>query len=296
MSKTIFTIIGWLSVVTIPVAPAYFFGEAVMQQASKHASYTLAVIVGICAAAGMEGVGIYSGHTAVQAFRLGRWYLGSFAAAILAAYVIIGASKLTGFGQTMFFVAPLSYLILGINHAVEVAEEREKAAEEQAKKQADSNRELEQQREEERRKEEADMAAQQRAEEADRVARRDQLAAERQARLDAQNAEKERLAHEERMAKIAAKTAATSRKDSGKLPLQVAANGDGLRWDYTDWRKVPHEAKQQIATMTAPQLAAIMPHLADTTRRLWVRKAAAQFAAIVPTDSPLVGEQRASGD
>jgi flagellar biosynthesis GTPase FlhF len=222
MSKTIFTIIGWLSVVTIPVAPAYFFGEAVMQQASKHASYTLAVIVGICAAAGMEGVGIYSGHTAVQAFRLGRWYLGSFAAAILAAYVIIGASKLTGFGQTMFFVAPLSYLILGINHAVEVAEEREKAAEEQAKKQADSNRELEQQREKERRKEEADMAAQQRAEEADRVARRDQLAAERQARLDAQNAEKERLAHEERMAKIAAKNETKITQSSPKITPELS--------------------------------------------------------------------------
>lgn len=217
MNKTIFTIIGWLSVVTIPVAPAYFFGEAVMEQAGTVAPFWLAAIVGICAAAGMEGVGIYAGHTAVQAFRLGRWYLGTGAAIILVAYVGIGASKLEGFGQTMFFVAPLSYLILGINHAVEVAEEREKSAEEAAKMQADSDRELEQQREEERRKEEAARAELQRAEEADRVARRDQLAAERQARLDAQAAEKERLAHEERMAKIAAKNETKITQSSPKI-------------------------------------------------------------------------------
>jgi flagellar biosynthesis GTPase FlhF len=293
MSKTIFTIIGWLSVVTIPVAPAYFFGEAVMEQAGTVAPFWLAAIVGICAAAGMEGVGIYAGHTAVQAFRLGRWYLGTGAAIILVAYVGIGASKLTGFGQTMFFVAPLSYLILGINHAVEVAEEREKQAEETAKMQADSNRELEQQREEERRKEEAERAELQRAEEADRVARRDQLAAERQARLDAQAAEKERLAHEERMAKIAAKQAATSRQVADNLPPQVAAPSDGLRWDYTDWRLVPLEVKEQIATMTAPQLAAIMPHLGETTRRSWVRKSRGQQAA----DSPVTAiDNRMSGD
>ena len=263
MNKTIFTIIGWLSVVTIPVAPAYFFGEAVMKQANEYAPYSLAVIVGICAAMGMEGVGIYAGHTAVQAFRLGRWWLGTGAAVILLAYVGIGASKLTGFGQTMFFVAPLSYLILGINHAVEVAETKEAQSENEAQ-----------------------------------LASEEQLAADRaDKQAEAERAQQLKLAQlaAQKEVQLAKVTAATSRQDSGNLPQEKRQHSGNPQWDYTDWRLVPLEIKQKIATMTAPELAPIMPHLGDTTRRSWVRKAKAEYGNL-PPHSPYVAEQGASGD
>lgn len=277
MNKTIFAVIGWLSIIATPVAPAFFFGQAV---ASTIEAAWLGNIVGAFAAIGLEGIGIFAGHTAVKSFRLGLKKEGMVATAVLIAYVVLGAYKLEGFGRIMFFMAPLGYLILGLHDSIIVFEEQSIASGNEAQRAI-----------------EAQLAADNEVKleamrlEAERQKERDQLAAERQARLDQQAAEKERLAHEERMAKIAAKTAATSRQDSGNLPTKLAAPSDGLRWDYTDWRTVPLEAKRQIATMTAPQLAAIMPHLADTTRRLWVRKAAAQFAPPVTA-----GDSRLSGD
>jgi len=281
MNKTIFTIIGWLSIIATPVAPAYFFGAAV---ASTIETAWLGNIVGTFAAIGLEGIGIFAGHTAVKSFRLGLTKEGMVATAVLIAYVVLGAYKLEGFGRIMFFMAPLGYLILGLHDSIIAFEEQSIASENEAQRAkqellaADNEAKLETMRLE-----------------AERQKERDQLAAQRQARIDQQAAEKERLAHEERMAKIAAKTAATSRQDSGNLPQGKRQHSGNTQWDYTDWRTVPLEIKQKIANMTAPELAPIMPHLGDTTRRSWVRKAKAEYGNL-PPNSPYVAEQGASGD
>lgn len=277
MNKIIFTIIGWLSIIATPVAPAYFFGAAV---ASTIETAWLGNIVGTFAAIGLEGIGIFAGHTAVKSFRLGLTKEGLVATAVLIAYVVLGAYKLEGFGRIMFFMAPLGYLILGLHDSIIVFEEQSIASENEAQRAI-----------------EAQLAADNEAKleairlEAERQKERDQLAAQRQERIDQQAAEKERLAHEERMAKIAAKTAATSRQDSDNLPHEKRQEAS----EKVSWRTMSPEERLTIAHATPAQLAEKYPHVAERTIRKW-RQDSAQLAATVPPNSPYVAEQGASGD
>lgn len=268
MNKTIFTIIGWLSIIATPVAPAYFFGAAV---ASTIETAWLGNIVGTFAAIGLEGIGIFAGHTAVKSFRLGLTKEGLVATAVLIAYVVLGAYKLEGFGRIMFFMAPLGYLILGLHDSIIVYEEKSIASENEAQRAV-----------------EAQLAADNETKleamrlEAERQKERDQLADQRQERIDQQAAEKERLAHEERMAKIAAKTANNEAKITPKIAKITPESSPSPR------RK---------NTLTAAEKAAIAQmETADIVATFGVKPRVAQMWRVEFAPPVTAGDNRLSGD
>lgn len=288
-----FDILGWLAIIATPVAPAYFFGEAV---AHTITNLWLGILVGIAAAIGLESIGIFAGHTAVDAFRIGRTKEGIVATIVLLAYVGLGAYKLEGFGRIMFLMAPLGYLISGLRHAITIAEHRATTAETDAKRLADEERKAAQLAAEAKRK--ADEAERQRLIEeqaadrqrqaaeqarreqiaAEQQRHRDQLAAQRQARLDEQAAEAARLKHEEKLATIQAKTVANQVANSPKLATN---NGETLT-EYRRWNQVPPEVKQQIAAKSPAEVAAMLPHLPRKTRHDWHTRSLAEFATPTP--------------
>ena len=259
----------WLTAANIgkiaaPLAPAIFLGWIVYEAAiARGIAAPLAIIGAVGIAIAIEAVGMAAGTNAVRFTVAGHWLaLGSWA--ILAAYMAVGIYELWG---TVFRFAFLFSFLAYLNAGISAIWERNA----QAKTQATAEQKMTQ-------------AEEKAAERADKQAEAERAQQLKLAQLAAQK--------EVQLAKL---TAATSRQDSGNLPQEKRQHGGNLQWDYTDWRLVPPEIKQKIATMTAPELAPIMPHLADTTRRSWVRKAKTEYGNL-PPNSPYVAEQGASGD
>ena len=249
---------------TAPLAPAIFWGWAVYQAAMAiNIIQPLAVIGAIGFALAIEVVGMVSGKNAIRFTVAGHW-LAIPSWVSLTMYTGIGMYELR---DSIFRFAFLFSFLAYVNSGVSAIWERNA----QAKIDTTAERKLTQ-------------AEEKAADRADKQAEAERAQQLKLAQLAAQK--------EVQLAKV---TAATSRQDSGNLPQEKRQYGGNAQWDYTDWRLVPLEIKRKIATMTAPELAPIMPHLGDTTRRSWVRKAKAEYGNL-PPNSPYVAEQGASGD
>lgn len=129
----IYVILGWLAMVAVPFAPAFFFGWRVYAAVlSMSGSAWLSVPVGIIAAAGLEIVGIYAGHLVSEFWRRGDGRRTAVSVLIMVIYVTIGVYELRGtIGMVMFIIAPLVYVLVALHHslqAVEVKQEQEQQA------------------------------------------------------------------------------------------------------------------------------------------------------------------------
>lgn len=117
----IYNILGWLAMIAVPVSPAMFFGwKAYDALMVLTATGWLAVPGGVLTAFGLETVGIFAGHTAIDAYRRNdrRWKL---AALIMLVYVVIGTLELwsNSIGRVTFIIAALVYLLAGLRHDLE---------------------------------------------------------------------------------------------------------------------------------------------------------------------------------
>ena len=121
----------------VPVAPAFFFGFSIGQEVYGQvlsltqitlAAALAAIVIGLFSAAGLELVGIMSGHLAVKLWGQEKPIKAAICALIMVAYVGLGISGLESLlqkGVVMFLIAPLVYFLVGIK---EQAERDEQAA------------------------------------------------------------------------------------------------------------------------------------------------------------------------
>jgi len=123
-----YKILGWLAMLLTPIGAVIFFGWRVYTAVYTETSNAyLATPAGVAAAVGLEMVGIFAGHLAMELWqrRDGRAWL---AAGIMAVYVAIGVIELSGtIGQVMFLIAPLVYVLVGLRQAVDEAAAAETA-------------------------------------------------------------------------------------------------------------------------------------------------------------------------
>lgn len=122
----LYTILGWIATVAVPISPVFFFGWEVYKQVlTRSSSWLLAGGVGLVSAIGLEIVGILAGHLAMEFWRSGRMNRAYLAAGIMAIYVLIGIVELWGtIGVVMFLIAPLVYVLVALNQVAEY-EQRE---------------------------------------------------------------------------------------------------------------------------------------------------------------------------
>ena len=150
-SISLYTVIGWLGMVAVPIAPAFFFAWRIYSEAITLTQRPwLAIPVAIFSAIGLEIVGIYAGHVGMQYHQRAdrRWWL---AAGIMLIYVAIGVYELRGtIGMVMFLITPLVYILVALHHGLseqqaeetavsqfELAERRRQAEWEREQKAAD---------------------------------------------------------------------------------------------------------------------------------------------------------------
>lgn len=129
MKKTnAYSMLGWLAMILTPVGAVIFFGWRVYTAVyTETSSDWLAIPAGIAAAVGLEMVGIFAGHLAMELWQRkdGRAWL---AVGIMVVYVAIGVIELAGtIGQVMFLIAPLVYVLVGLRQAVDEQVGRETA-------------------------------------------------------------------------------------------------------------------------------------------------------------------------
>lgn len=191
-----------VAMIAVPLAPAFFFGHAVYTAVvSLPAAAWIAVTVGVMAALGLELVGILAGHVANTAWRLGDYGRAVLGGLIMAVYVVIGVVELWGsIGAVMFLIAPLVYLLAALQDGLHTA------------------------------------VSQQVVETA--VSRQQEQEERRQQREHAQRMELERLrlAHDEKLARIAAKTQTVARTeaDTSKTDWRLMSDTERLRLlDFT---------------------------------------------------------------
>lgn len=128
----LYSIIGWLAMIAVPIAPAFFFGFSFAQEvygqvlgftANTMLAGVTAVTIGFVSAFGLESVGILSGHNAVKFWGQGENEKALLSVAILVAYVALGIIGLEGLlskGVVMFSIAPLVYFQVAIQKDAEV--------------------------------------------------------------------------------------------------------------------------------------------------------------------------------
>jgi hypothetical protein len=129
-----YTIAGWLAMIAVPIAPAFYFGFGTGVDAYQAAepllggwAAVIGILVGVVGAVGLELVGILAGHTAVRFFSQEDYGEAAIAAAILLSYVLLGISGLESWlqrGVVMFLIAPLAYLLVALH--TRIAEDNQK--------------------------------------------------------------------------------------------------------------------------------------------------------------------------
>ena len=99
----IYTIVGWLSLLTMPLAAGVSFGwNAYTAMLGNGVLPFFAVVGGGSFAVGLELFGIAAGHLAIKAFQKQQWvYLVTTAAAILA-YVVVGTYEMRAIAFARF--------------------------------------------------------------------------------------------------------------------------------------------------------------------------------------------------
>ena len=86
--NSIYDYLGWIAVVAVPIAPVFFFAHKIYNVALTMAgSFWLSLSVGVISAIGLEIVGIYAGHTAMEFWRRGDNTRAAISGAIMLAYV-----------------------------------------------------------------------------------------------------------------------------------------------------------------------------------------------------------------
>lgn len=134
MNRNPYTILGWIAMLTVPLAPAFFFGfefyksiytEIYAWAGIVWVSVIPSVIIGGASALGLEFVGVLSGHTAIKFWERNDLVRAGVCVAILLSYVVLGIVGLESVltkGVVMFLVAPLVYLLVGMLNELDRAE------------------------------------------------------------------------------------------------------------------------------------------------------------------------------
>ncbi|MBX3058277.1 MAG: hypothetical protein KF770_17580 [Anaerolineae bacterium] len=214
-----------VAMIAVPLAPAFFFGHMVYTAvAMLPAPAWLAIIIGVAAAVGLELVGILAGHVANTAWTVKDYGRAALGALVMVVYVAIGVVELWGsIGAVMFLIAPLVYLLAALQEGLHTAVNQQVA--ETAVSRQQEQEERRQQREHEQRME----------------------------------LERLRLAHDEKLARIAAKPQPQprqiARQDTGNLPH--------------DWRQLTGQQRRDLAHLTREGREALMPELSERARRDW---------------------------
>lgn len=122
-TKDIYSQLSILAMVSVPIAPAFYFGFDVAKDVydmvfgwlqNPVIAGIFAVLIGLGAVIGLELVGILSGHNIVKYFTLGMHKVAAICGLILVAYValgIIGLEEVLAKGVVMFLTAPLVYVL-----------------------------------------------------------------------------------------------------------------------------------------------------------------------------------------
>ena len=125
--NSIYDYLGWIAVVAVPIAPVFFFAHKIYNVALTMAgSFWLSLSVGVISAIGLEIVGIYAGHTAMEFWRRGDNTRAAISGAIMLAYVAIGVWEWWGtVGVVMFVIAPLVYVLLALQEMLKTEDAKE---------------------------------------------------------------------------------------------------------------------------------------------------------------------------
>jgi O6-methylguanine-DNA--protein-cysteine methyltransferase len=123
----------------VPAAPAFFFAHAVYTAVVlMTGNVSLAVFIGLIAAAGLESVGILSAHVAVKFYTAQEHDRAGLAAGIAAFYLLVGIggiwllestardAKITG--TVMFLIAGAVYLLIGLLDDARARQDKDEAA------------------------------------------------------------------------------------------------------------------------------------------------------------------------
>lgn len=145
-----YSALGWLGMVAVPLAPAFFFAWDVYTEVmTLTAGSGWAGPVAALSAAGLEVVGILAGHTSMEFWKRKDKERAIVAGLIMLIYTAIGIYQLRGTtGAIMFLVAPMVYILVALRHGLS----EEKTAENQ---EAIHNRRVEAQEREHRQRLEA---------------------------------------------------------------------------------------------------------------------------------------------
>jgi len=116
-----YTALGWLGMIAVPLAPAFFFAWDVFieVQALTAGLVWLSVPVASLSAAGLEVVGILSGHTSMEFWKRRDKERAIIAAVIMVLYTGIGMYQLRATtGAIMFLIAPMVYILVALRHSL----------------------------------------------------------------------------------------------------------------------------------------------------------------------------------
>lgn len=139
--KSMYNYLGWAAMLSVPLAPAFFFGfEFFKDVYSQIYAWTPNVlvatipslIIGLVSAAGLEFVGILSGHNAIRFWERKELNQAVICAIILVSYValgIVGLENIWTKGVVMFLVAPLVYVLIGMQGQLDKVELKESGRE-----------------------------------------------------------------------------------------------------------------------------------------------------------------------
>ena len=134
MKKDPYAVFGVMAMIAVPLAPAFFFGFSFFKSIYDDVfawtgipwiSLLPALLIGLISAAGLELVGILSGHNAIRFWERNDDVKAITCAVILILYVtlgIVGLEDLLAKGVVMFLVAPLTYLLVGMQNGLDKIE------------------------------------------------------------------------------------------------------------------------------------------------------------------------------
>lgn len=120
--KNPYTLLSTLAILTVPLAPVFFFGWQVHTEVyATSQSYWLSAPVGLLSAIGLEIIGILAGHLAMEFWRSGNMGRAYLSGGVMSIYVVIGVWELWGtIGAVMFVIAPLVYVLVALQDVATV--------------------------------------------------------------------------------------------------------------------------------------------------------------------------------
>jgi len=233
MNKVIGSILPLIGRIFTPAAMVVFLTYEISRSQQVDGWWQTAVVIGAAATAvGVEVVGILSGHALEGFWRAGDRARAAVAFVLLLIYTAAGVFILRH-NLTLVaipIIAAVVYLVAALVDGLEVTVSR----------QANS--------------EQANQAWEREQEAADRELARE---LKRQAQADKTAVS---------LAQIEARTAAISRQDTGEMGGEFQVEGGILP---ADWRQLTRRQRHDLAHLPREKREAIMPPLAERTRRDW---------------------------